>query len=99
MGRLRVDTEALASAAGTLRHVTGSFVSDGTDNAGSLGEDAIGHPGLTYAVSDFCEQARRVAVDLDANVSSLGTAAHSSALRYEQTEGANTTFFDSLFHG
>jgi hypothetical protein len=85
-GQLRVDTSALAEAGSILSSVSGTFVSSGGDNIGSVGVSEVGHPGVAFAISDFCEQARRVAVDLDTAVSGLGTSTSGAGTAYETTE-------------
>jgi hypothetical protein len=85
-GQLRVDTPALAEAGSILGSVSGTFVSTGGDNVGSIGVGDLGHPALAFAVSDFCEQARRVAVDLDTAVTGLGQTTAGAGTAYETTE-------------
>jgi hypothetical protein len=85
-GELRVDTSALAEAGSILSSVSGTFVSSGGDNIGSVGVGDVGHPGLAFAISDFCEQARRVAVDLDTAVGGLGATTTGAGTAYETTE-------------
>jgi hypothetical protein len=85
-GHLRVDTGALRRASDILASVSGNFVSTGGGNIGSVGVGDVGHPGLSFAISDFCEQARRVAVDLETAVSGLGTSTSGAGTAYETTE-------------
>jgi hypothetical protein len=85
-GELRVDTSALAEAGSILGSVSGTFVSSGGGNIGSVGVADVGHPALAFAISDFCEQARRVAVDLDTAVASLGATTAGAGNAYETTE-------------
>jgi hypothetical protein len=94
-GQLRVDPAALAEAGSILGSVSGTFVSSGGDNVGSVGVGDVGHPGLAFAVSDFCEQARRVAVDLDTAVSGLGATTTGAGTAYETTESGIASAMES----
>jgi hypothetical protein len=81
-----VDTPALAQAGSILESVSTEFVSSGGGDIGNVGVGEVGHPGLSFAISDFCEQARRVAVDLDTAVSGLAISTSGAGTAYETTE-------------
>jgi hypothetical protein len=84
--RLQVDTAALQAAGTVLQGVAGVFESTGGTSVGSAGIGALGHLRLTAAVSDFSEQARRVAADLEGAVTGLGASTSGAGSAYDATE-------------